>query len=70
MKNQLSVEVKKAVRKLKNENALQVGNIIVELLKANVDFYHKIFTTYSQTWGCEEIPETWRPEMLIKLPKK
>ena len=64
-------EVRNAIRNLKSGKASGIDSITAELLKADIEFStRKVMNLLEKIWNKEEIPETWRKGLTIKLPKK
>ena len=64
-------EVRNAIRNLKSGKAPGIDSITAELLKADIEFStRKVMNLLEKIWNKEEIPETWRKGLIIKLPKK
>jgi len=61
----------RAIRQLKNGKSRGVDNIPPEVIKAmdniSVNALHHII---NRIWNEEQIPDDWRKELLVKLPKK
>ena len=65
------IEIKNAIKKLKNGKAAGCDNVPPEAIKAGGDTSEEVFLDfYNRVWTEEKIPEEWRKGLLIKLPKK
>ena len=64
-------EIRRAIKQLRNNKAPGPDAIPAEALKADiettVDMLHPLF---EQIWKEEDIPDDWKENYLIKLPKK
>ena len=64
-------EVIAAIRKLKNNKAPVEDGVCAEMLKAEENvtpkILHKIF---QDIWETEDIPQSWKKGLIVKLPKK
>ena len=64
-------EVKGAISSIKNEKALGVDQVNVELLKADGILTLELMTKIlGNIWNSEELPSCWKTGLIIKLPKK
>ena len=65
------LEIKNAIKDMKNDKAAGIDNITVETMKAGidttVDVLHQLL---SLIWEEERIPEDWCKGLIVKLPKK
>ena len=65
------IEIKNAIKKLKNGKAAGCDNIPPEAIKAGGDTSEEVLLGLcNRIWSEEKIPEEWRKGLLIKLPKK
>ena len=65
------LEVRQAIKSLKNNKAAGVDTITAELLKADLATSTKVLTAYfKDIWTKEEIPTDWQKGIIIKIPKK
>ena len=65
------IEIKNAIKKLKNGKAAGCDNIPPEAIKAGGDTSEEVLLGLcNRLWNEEKIPEEWRKGLLIKLPKK
>ena len=65
------IEIKNAIKKLKNGKAAGCDNVPPEAIKAGGDTSEEVLLDfYNRVWAEEKIPEEWRKGLLIKLPKK
>ena len=65
------IEIKSAIKKLKNGKAAGGDNIPPEAIKAGGDTSEEVLLSLcNRIWDEEKIPEEWRKGLLIKLPKK
>ena len=66
-----SIEIKNAIKKLKNGKAAGCDNVPPEAIKAGGDMSEEVLLDFcNSVWTEEKIPEEWRKGLLIKLPKK
>ena len=64
-------EIKTAIEKLKNNKAEGIDGVPAEILKTDPDFFsRKLQPAINQIWSTEEVPQTWKSGLLVKLPKK
>ena len=65
------VEIRTAIRKMKNDKSGGKDNITVELLKADIgvseEWLEDLFKTI---WDSEEVPKSWKQGLIVKIPKK
>ena len=65
------VEIKKAIKMLRNWKAAGPDGIPAEAIKADIDTAVNILhSLFSKIWEEEEVPAQWREGLVIKLPKK
>ena len=65
------IEIKSAIKKLKNGKAAEGDNIPPEAIKVGGDTSEEVLLSLcNRIWDEEKIPEEWRKGLLIKLPKK
>ena len=65
------IEIKNAIKKLKNGNAAGCDNIPPEAIKAGGDTSEEVLLGLcNRIWNEEKIPEEWKKGLIIKLPKK
>ena len=65
------IEIKNAIKKLKNGKAAGCDNVPPEAIKAGGDTSEEVLLDFcNRVWTEEKIPEEWRKGLLIKLPKK
>ena len=65
------IEIKNAIKRLKNGKAAEGNNVPPEAIKAGGDTSEEVLLNLSNSiWSEEKIPEEWRKGLLIKLPKK
>ena len=62
---------KATIEKLKNNKAEGIDGVPAEILKTDLDFFsRKLQPAINQIWSTEEVPQTWKSGLLVKLPKK
>ncbi|CAG9129638.1 unnamed protein product [Plutella xylostella] len=65
------IEIARAIQSLKNGKAPGNDGIPVEAFKANADVSADVlFSLFQKIWEKEEVPESWKEGLIIKLPKK
>ena len=65
------IEIKNAIKKLKNGKVAGGDNIPPEAIKAGGNTSEEVLLNLcNRIWSEEKIPEEWRKGLLIKLPKK
>ena len=65
------IEIKNAIKKLKNGKAAGCDNIPPEAIKAGEDTSEEVLLDLcNRIWSEEKMPEVWKKGLLIKLPKK
>ena len=65
------IEVRNAIKNLKNGKAPAIDSITAERLKGDIYFSTgKVKPLLDKIWNKEQIPETWKKGLIIKLPKK
>ena len=65
------LEVKDAIKKLKNSRAPGDGNVYAEMLKAEEQEMPQLLQhILKDVWGNEVIPDVWKRGTIIKLPNK
>ena len=65
------IEIKNAIKKLKNGKAAGCDNIPPEAIKAGEDTSEEVLLDLcNRIWSEEKMPEGWKKGLLIKLPKK
>ena len=65
------IEIKNAIKKLKNGKAAGCDNIPPEAIKAGEDTSEEVLLDLcNRIWSEEKMPEEWKRGLLIKLPKK
>ena len=65
------VEIKKAIRHLKNGRAAGPDGISSEAVKADLNTLTKMLhELFGKIWETDEIPDDWKEGYLVKLPKK
>ena len=65
------IEIKNAIKKLKNGRAPGCDNIPPEAIKAGEDTSEEVLLGLcNRIWSEEKIPDEWRKGLLIKLPKE
>ncbi len=65
------LEIKRAIRLLKNGKSSGIDSITAELLKADINFATEIIhNLFKNIWAKETIPKNWKKGLIIKLPKK
>ena len=66
-----SRKIRTAISKIKNCKSVGKDNITVELLKADIEISREwpedLFKTI---WDSEEVLKSWKPELIVKTPKK
>ncbi|XP_060080646.1 uncharacterized protein LOC132560005 [Ylistrum balloti] len=64
-------EVQRAIKKLRNGKSPGIDSITAELIKANTNFpITNIHELMEAIWREEQIPESWKKGLIIKLPKR
>ena len=63
------IEVRKALKSLKNGKATRVDNIPAEALKEGDEIVNQLHQLLNLVWTREEIPTNWKKGLLVKLPK-
>jgi hypothetical protein len=64
-------EVRVAIRKLKNNKAAGMDNILAEYLKNGGEpMVTSLTNICNKVWKAEEVPEDWKNGLIIPLPKK
>ena len=64
-------EVRNAIKKLKNGKAAGCDNIPPEAIKGGGEVSEEVLLGFSnRIWNEEKVPEEWKKDLLIKLPKK
>ena len=64
-------EVKTAIKCMKSGKAPGADGITAEMLKVDEEETPRLLTEiFNQIWESEEIPETWKIGLIVKLPKK
>ena len=64
------VEIKNAMKKLKSGRAAGCDNMPPEAIKAGDDMSEEVLLDlFTRIWNEEQVPEEWRKDLLIKLPK-
>ena len=65
------IEIKNAIKKLKNGKAAGCDNIPPKAIKAGGETSEEVLLDLcNRIWGEEKVPEEWKKGLLIKLPKK
>ena len=65
------LEIKNAIKDMKNGKATGIDNITVEMMKANIDTtVNALHDTFRLIWEEEGIPEDCSKGLIVKLPKK
>ena len=65
------VEIKKAIRHLKNGRVAGPDGIPSEAIKADLNTSTKMLPElFGRIWETDEIPDDWKKGYLVKLPKK
>ena len=65
------LEIKNAMKDMKNGKAAGVDNITVEMMKAGIDItVNVLHDLLSLIWEEERIPEDWCKGLIVELPKK
>ena len=65
------IEIKNAIKMLKNGKAAGGDNIPPEAIKAGGNTLEEVLLNlFNRIWSEEKIPEEWRKGLVIKLPKK
>jgi len=65
------IEIKNAIKKLKNWKVAGRDNIPPEAIKAGGDMSEEVLLDLcNRKWSEEKIPEEWQKGLIIKLPKK
>ena len=65
------VEIRKALKELRNGNAARADNISPEVMKVDLDITAKMLhTLFEKMWTEGEIPNEWKCGLLVKLTKK
>ena len=64
------IEIKNAIKKLKNGKAAGGDNIPPEAIKVGGDTSEVLLNLCNRIWSEEKIPEEWRKGLLIKLHEK
>ena len=64
-------EIKAAIRATQNGKSAGVDEVVVELLKSDLETAAKVLEKlYQRVWNEEEVPEDWKKGLIVKLPKK
>ena len=64
-------EVKDAIRPLKNGKATGIDAIHAEMLQFDFPTSVGVLSPcFNEVWEREEIPEDWRKDLIVKIPKK
>jgi len=63
-------EIHAAIRKLKNNKAAGIDNIIAEYMKHGEIMVMSLITICNTVWKSEEVPEDWKNGIIQPLPKK
>ena len=64
-------EVKAAIKSMKNDKAPGVDGVTAEMLKIDEEETPRLLTEiFEQIWNSEELPESWKIGLIVKLPKK
>ena len=64
-------EVKDAIRSLKNGKTTDIDAIQAEMLKVDLPNYVvSLSPFFIEVWEREEIPEDWKKDLIVKIPKK
>ena len=65
------LEIKNAIKDMKNGKAAGIDNITVEMMKADIDTTVNVLHDLLRLiWEEERIPEDWCKGLIVKLPKK
>ena len=65
------VEVRNAIKKLRNGKAVGCDNIPPEAIKGGGEVSEEVLLGFcNRIWNEEKVPEEWKKGLLIKLPKK
>ena len=65
------VEIKKALKELRNGKAAGVHNISLEVMTVDLDITaNMLHPLFEKIWTEGEIPNDWKCGLLVKLPKK
>ena len=65
------IEIKNAIKKLKNGKAAGCDDIPPEAIKAGGETSEEVLLDLcNRIWSEEKVPEEWKKGLLIKLPKK
>ena len=65
------LEIKNAIKDVKNGKAAGIENITLEMMKADIDTTVDVLhDLLSLIWEEERIPEDWCKGLIVKLPKK
>ena len=65
------LEIKNAIKDMKNGKAAGIDNITVEMMKAKIDTTVDVLhDLLSLIWEEERVPEDWCKGLIVKLPKK
>ena len=65
------LEIKHAIKDIKNGKAAGIGNITVEMMKADIDTTVDVLhDLLSLIWEEERIPDDWCKGLTVKLPQK
>ena len=64
-------EVKAAIKSMKNGKAPGADGVTAEMLKIDEDETPKLLTEiFEEIWQEEELPQSWKLGLIVKLPKK
>ena len=64
-------EIRRAIKKLKNNKAAGTDNIQAEMMKESEDIsVDVLYTLFNRIWDEGSVPEQWKEGIIVKLPKK
>lgn len=67
----IKLEIKNAIKDMKNGKAVGIDNIIVEMMKVDIDIIVDVlYDLFSLIWEEERILEDWCKGFIVKLFKK
>ena len=71
MREPSRIEIRNAIKQLKNGKPSGIDSITAELLKADIELAtDKVKQLTDKIWEEERIPTKWKQGLIIKLPKK